>query len=299
MSCTIDHSVYDSKFCPDCGTPIIKTTNITIGNITFTDVPIVSSGIITGMSGITHEPVKDTEIKLSQFVYIREIDRHYQVYVSNRYDDSSKQEVKDLIMKELNKQYFTTDEKQLNWYINEFITDFPIDCEIDEGRKYADELNKILEENKELFIYFDIENAQHGCNLLSKIIVKKIQIPKKEYVLFKEDKFVPLKYDELNNIVNNDVSELGNYFVDDLFILEYPSQYEIEDLKKCYDAVKEIKGNMYLKTKEKIINIKQSIKQSIEKLINDNIDNSDVDNNVENIIFNVKDIVNKIVVPKK
>lgn len=294
MSCTIDHNTSDCKFCPECGTPIVRTNNITVGNITFTNVPVVSSGTITVNSEITPEPVKNTEFKLNQFVYIKEKDRHYQVYVSNKYDNSSKQEVKDLIMEELNRQYFTTDEKKLNWYINDFLTDFTIDCEIDEGRKFADELNKILEENKDLFKDIDIDYIFDACNLLSKIIVKKIQIPKKEYVLFKGDKFVPLKYDELNDIVNNDVSELTIYFEDDLHILEYPWKDGLDSLKKRYDAVKEIKENLFLKTKEKILNIKQSI----DKLINENnhIDNSDNDN-PENILEIVKKLVNSMKVP--
>lgn len=301
MSCINDHTALDCNFCPECGTPIVMNNNITVGNITFTNVPVVSSGTITMCSEMKpdstnikqiedkinieevekncgEDTVKARELKYNDAFF--EINENYfgkydiegseyerQIVIKCLYSQNDVQNIKNMIIKKLAELYLLTNEINLEEFLKKALYKFIITVNVDEGRKYADELNKILKDI-DVKDEFDIDDASWCIKLLNEIIIRKIQIPQKDEVLYHNNKFIALKYDKLNEIINNEVSVLytSQYINSDLHIALYPDEDELNELKKRFEAVKDIKAVSDLVTKETVLKIRNTIIETLETL---------------------------------
>lgn len=324
MSC--NHNILDCKFCPECGIPIVKTNDITVNDITFTNVKtnieLIEKNDSTNVKPIDEKTVEEKEEKKINIEIIKEIcgedtvraielkynndffeiyenyyDKHgvneRQIVIKCLYSQNDVLSIKNMIIKKLEKSYLLTDETILEECLKKTLYEFFINVEVDEERKYADELNKILDDITDDIEYFDIEDASWCAKLLNQIIIKNIQIPKKEYILYNNNKFVALKYDDLNKIINDDISVLCHPFhlSDKIHILLYPDEDVLEDLKESFEKVKDINADLCLECRENILRIRHSIIDLIKKHI-------DYQSEQDIILKSLKDIINSIDITK-
>ncbi len=325
MSC--DHNTSDCKFCPNCGTSIVKTNDITVNDITFTNVKTnieqIEKNDSTNVKPIDEKTVEEKEKKINIEIIkkicgedtVRVIELKYnkdffeiynfdngnelpenerQIVIKCLYSQNDVLSIKNMIIKKLEESYLLTDETILEECLKKTFYEFTIAVDVDEGRKYADELNKILDDITNDKKTFDIYHHDCYAEFLIQIIIKKIQIPKNEYVLHKNNKFVALKYDILNDIVNGDTSELCVPF-NECYMIKiqmYPDEDELEKIKEKYEKVKDIKEVYELANKETVLKIRYTIIESFKTL------NKDSDDKPSDLLKSLKNMIDSIDITK-
>lgn len=144
-------------------------------------------------------------------------------------------------------------------------------------KKYAEKLTEFTANIRERNIAKDNNPEVSFEQILAQMILTPVKIPRQDYVINYEGKFIPWKEHPLYESFYGDTSEIYCVGDEKLRILsdiydDYDIMY-IEDLLKRYDKVKNIHGNMVLENKERLLEIIGKIQQ----LLADNADSTDDD----------------------